>query len=337
MLRLQLSEHIEDLKAISANVDDYLSRQLYLDTFGAYSDFTAQDVLKECYGVILTELSDVGITFLDEEDDLLDDFYLCKHVYLVRKFVDVSYLRPILAQKVCFDKVSSLVQADNFEVDFFHTLFEVLAEDAIQDEVFEHLGYISPTVLTDLTFIKHIRAILKQIETNDETIVAPNEEKAKRYLEKIQTVRKLVNVSVDKILANLKSHREDIDHNRLNKLVKEYDLDKVSPEDIHIYSSVDLDEVPQSLTNFKQVMLHKHHLRIPHHIEYWTDPAKKPRPVPTYADLLILVVHHNEPGTDSVEFWEAIESMIDSALHILTPEQMDWMREIGNILFPRNN
>ena len=67
---------------------------------------------------------------------------------------------------------------------------------------------------------------------------------------------------------------------------------KISPTEIEIYSKIDKESIPENLKNFKEEMLDKHHLRAPHHIEYWTK-KEIVRPI-TLEDFVLLIIHFVE-------------------------------------------
>ena len=96
MQDLTIPKQMADLRDISENVADYLDREIYDEYFGPYTDHTVEDILQECYAIILQELTEYGITFSCEEEDLLQDWYVAHKLYELRYVLDAVHFKEHL-------------------------------------------------------------------------------------------------------------------------------------------------------------------------------------------------------------------------------------------------
>lgn len=334
MHRMQILEQFEDLRMISENVTDYLSRELFKDTFGASSDYTVNDVLRECYAIILQELVDFGISFTLLDDDLLEDWYTCKHIFYVRKFVDITSLKLILSNPEDIDKIESLLESDEVDTDFFGSMFDILYETRQNVYEFQVMEYIVPFVMSNDQFKAHVKAIIQNLRDIDAPVIIPDVDRAKKYIEKTMQLREYARNAVDKIISNVSVLSGNLDMKKIEKLLRDYDMDKIAADQIKIYSVVDLGEINESMEKYQAAMMQIHHERSPHHIEYWIAPWKIPVPIPTTENLVLLVAHHMEPDTTAPEFWDEIREMLNKGIAVFTSEQVDLINQMALAIFP---
>ena len=332
MYRLSITEQFEDLRSISDNVTDYLARELFKDTFGAFGDYTVNDILHECYSIILQELTDFGIFFMRDDDELLNDWYTAKNLFYVRKFADTYTLRRLLSNEEDRSKVSSMLESDEGVENLFVNMYEYLAET--RKEVFELqvLFDFLPFVCSNDAFAKHVKCIIESLQQTDPTIYVPDVDRAKQYIEKTMLLRKYATHAVEKIITGM-SLEGKINKKLVDKLLRDYDTDKIAVDQIKIYSVVDLGEINESMQRYKEVMMQKHHERSPHHIEYWI----KIRPIePTIENCILLVAHHYEPETKGSDFWNAINHMLQQGIEVFSPEQADFIKQAASCIHPNS-
>lgn len=328
---LTIENQFDNLRTISTTVSEYLQSEIFKDDYGAYGDFTVNDVLQQCYTIILQELSEYGITLDTDYEDLLGDWYTANHIYLLRKWIDSSCQLELLKSNP--DDVSYLADicADNEHTpdEIYESWCTYYAEHHPQEDT-AAITYVTHWVRADQRLVQHLKALLQSLEDASTPVVIPDIQRAQRYIEKVQLARVYVEQMVSLIYQALPD--EIFDTNLVRKLIREYDLDKISPDTIKIYSTIDLDDVPVFLIPYKNEQLLIHHRRSPHHVEYWCDPAKDPQPVPTKENILLMVCHHMEPGTTPEEFKQAIDNMIDAGHAVFTPEHLSYINQYANIL-----
>lgn len=326
---------LADLRSASENVADYLDREIFRDTFEDENviDYTIEDILQECYAIVLQELVELGIKFTCDESDLLQDWYTAHTLYSLRYFFDANNFREFLvANTEDITLLQNILDSDESE-DVFQQCVDVLYQQHPDDLYLKDIDYLSRDIYSSYRFKDHIKAIIEVIISNGENIIIPDVARAKRYIEKTQILRKLANETSERIMSKL----DDITWNKalVDKILRDYDLDKISPETIKIYSAIDLDEVSPYLEKTKEKKLDEHHKRSLHHIEYWLDEDKDPRPTPEKEHLLVMVAHHNEPDTDAATFWQEIREMLDKGKEIFSEEQIALITRMADAVYPR--
>lgn len=318
MDRLSLTDQFVDLRSISDNVDDYLSRELYVDSFGYDSGFTPNDILRECYTIILQELRELGITFNAEIDDLLCDWYTAKHLYYIREIADGYTIKELCKDEDVKNKLDTLLQSPEESDDLFVALVAYLKEKHPTELSYRYADEFSDLIVASERFDQHVQCILAASRDYD-AIATPDIKLAQSYIKKIQNVRSLVRTTVDAIIKNLQL-QTSLNTKKLNKLLDEYDMDKLAPKDLKLFSIIDNEassELYPNLKRLRAVELQKHHERSSHHIEYW---FKHSDLHPTKEDLILLVAHHNEPGVTPSKFKSEIDMMLSFGEKIFTPD-----------------
>ncbi len=328
MDRLSLTDQFVDLRSISDNVEDYLSRELYVDSFGYDSDFTPADILRECYTIILQELRELGITFTAEIDDLLCDWYTAKHLYYIREIADAYTLKEICRDEDVKNKLDTLLQAPEESDDLFVALVTHLHEKHPTELKYRYAVEFSDLIIASERFDQHVKCILAASNDYD-AIATPDIKLAQSYIKKIQDIRNLVKTTVVTIVNKLQL-QTSLSTIKLNKLVDEYDMDKIAPKNLKLFSIIDNEaakELYPNLIKLRAVEMQKHKERASHHIEYW---FKHNNLHPTKEDLILLVAHHNEPGVTPDKFKSEIETMLAFGEQIFTPEDAAFVISAAN-------
>lgn len=333
---LNLFTQITDLRTISENIDTYLEQEMYKDTLGkgVDTDYTVEDILQECYAIILQELVEFGIDFSCDDGDLLQDWYTAHKLYSLRYFVDANNLREFLANNADDIKLIQPILDNNESEDVFHDVLMALLDKHPDDIYLKDMEYLDRDIVTSYRFRDHVKAVIDVVIRDGENILIPDVERAKRYIEKTGLLRKLASDTSARIIQAL-SDIDDWDLQLLNKILRDYDLDKISAENIKIYSAIDLDAVSPYLEDIKNKKLDEHHKRSMHHIEYWLDPDKEPRPVPEKEHLVVMVAHHNEPDTTAATFWQEINDMLDKGKELFIPEQVALINRMAEVVYPK--
>lgn len=334
--RLSMVDHFGDLQDVSELVSAYLNDEQYQHEFSNISDYTARDLLRTCYGILLLELQDMGIMTIEEPEDITKNFYDCKFYYYLKLFLSPNELiRYITVSKDLLDIIEDIVENTENNPFVFQDILTNIHQFNSSNEIFDILQIIQYDFTTDERFITYFKQILALIHQGDLEVNITNLDRANRYISKIANLRKYAREAVYKIVNQTPDIK--IDMVKLEKLLSDYDRDKLTPDEIKIYSLVDLDEVPECLKAYKEMKMLIHHQRSPHHAEYWVAPYKQPLPQPTIENLILIVAHHSEPDTTSKTFWEEMETTIKMLQPAFTPNQIEFMLDAGKILFPKEN
>lgn len=321
MYILTLPEHFQKLKDISEDVANYIDTEAYIADFGP-DDYTPKELLVNCYDVIVGELEDRGITTdLQYEGDL----FLCGYLYLVRKYLDD--IRHMLTEDIC-DRLETCLSDVEPDINFFKTVYEIINSDTYEHK---EIIYIIDSLYTDEKFKEFIKSEIEIFRTAKQDNYTYDLEKASAYLAKTRKLRELANKYSYVIINTL---HLDVNMAVINKLLRDYDMDKISPSTIGIYSVVDTEQVPPGLTEYAKQQMQIHHERSLHHIEYWIDPKKNPKPVPTVENLVLLVAHHVEIDTTPKEFDEAVENMIEKGRSIFNQSQINLIEQMKQAVLP---
>lgn len=326
-LRLQMEQQFEDLRTISENIADFLARELYKEYFGPEVDYTVNDILTECYNILIQELQDLGITITQDEDELLGDWYSAKRVYYIRYIADSSYLLDILIDPKLQNEVDMLTDTEVSNESLFTDIAYKLYAKYPERIELEHIQDILDLVTSNERYTAHVKSILKSLKEADFNVTIPDVAKAAEYISRIQKTRKLAAQAVETVIKEL--HLEGtIDRAKITKLLADYDLDKISPDNIKIYSLVDRDEVLPQLQNYKNKMMLQHHLRSPHHQEYWLSRKQRP-PV---ENQILMVAHHWEPGILKPVYLKEVYAMLEACKELLDLQDVDNMVKMANAI-----
>ena len=318
MLYMELPKHFSLLRDISPTVDDYLARELYKLDYAEDGElvdtYSAKDILGLCYSIIIDELRSIGVHIAMDTDTLIQDIYTCGYVYLIRKFVDKPYFAKLLQATDTKEAVSKYLDTEDQKLNLLEDLVNIINIKAHDYELSE-MSYILQNTYTTQSFVEYIKNIVSAIEDPD-AIIVQDVSIEEKYTKRIATLRHLAyrytHITID--LLNL---HDQVDMDKIAKLLRDYDRDKILPDTIAIYSIIDKDDVPTNLHATKTKYMGIHHSNSPHHAEYWlTDNLTKQRF--TLDNLILLVVHHIEPDTSPEEFKEEVDGMLQKLSSILS-------------------
>lgn len=335
MDKLTLSDQFIDLRSISDNVDDYLSRELYKDSFGYDTDYTPNDVLQECYTIVLQELRELGIQFTVDLDDLLHDWFTAKHIYYIRKIADAYELTQLCKKEDTKNFLDTLLQAPEEESDIFVALVMHLAQKYPTEPMYRYVADFGECIQSTDRFVDHVKSILESLKTQDLSVETPDIRLAKSYIAKIQGLRTFAEKATKMIIEGMQL-QSSLNMKTIRKLLDEYDMDKLSPDALPLYSIIDNPEAETlypNLGTFKETMMQKHHERAYHHLEHW---LKYRDPRPTKENLILLIAHCYEPDSTAPSFWKEVDEMINNGVEIFDPEDVTFMLKAANCIFPRS-
>jgi hypothetical protein len=335
MFTMSIDQHFVSLRNVSDNVDDYLGRELYKEDLLVDKDcgdtFSPRDILSACYGIVLEELKDFGIMFNIPDDDILADMVTCGYVYLIRKLVSPRELSDYISSLQLTDTVYTYITSDETNMTVFRDLVELFTAHTNNPEI-QELLYMTESVYNNKEFISYIKNIVDNIQNNKYADVIPDVNLVTKYIKQVQMNRKLI----EEYALSVASHYEDtytINYDLLHKLIKEYDYDKLSPEEIRYYAIVDTeDEINPRWIPTKTRLLDAHHLRISHHIEFWLSTDNGPKPNFSIEYLIMLMVHFVEPGVDADEYREKADDMLSAAATFLGEEYLSLSRQMEKFI-----
>ena len=339
MYYMELPKHFTVLRDISDTVEEYLCRELYKEDFNyegeLQDDYTAKDILGLCYSIILEELKNLGVTFTIDENDLIQDIYTCGYVYLIRKFLDHDQFIHLVKATDTLTEIDTYISTDEEKPDLLADIINLINVKSPSYELGE-ISYILPSVHTDTSLLVHyISTCLEEIKNR------PNNEEldevlddVTEYIAHIRTLRNLAK-KYTRILIDKFHLGEFIDWSKLNKLLKDYDRDKLENDVVHIYAVVDTSKpLPPEKLQLKKEYMDKHHATSPHHKEYWiTDnPVRQQF---TLDNLVLLIAHHVEPGSTVEDFIKETDETI-SVLNkdILPPDAEKLAIQMRDYLIP---
>jgi len=336
MYYMELTKHFTVLRDISDTVDEYLGRELYKEDFSMENEivdaYYPKDILGMCYHIILCELRDMGVGIAMDEDDLLEDIYTCGYVYLVRKFVDRKYFVSLVKATETLEELDAYLTTDEIKPNLLQDLVDIINNKVHSYELNE-MYYILESTYTNNTFTDYIKSLIEEIKNNptDDTITDDTDAVAE-YTKHINTLRHLAKKYSYMIIKRL--HLEDsIDVPKLNKLLRDYDRDKLGGEVIGIYSQVDTeeDDLPLDKSILRKKYMDIHHKNSPHHPEYWLNQDNPAKQRFTLDNLVLLVAHHMEPGTTVEKFKsEVSETIAALAGVVLTPDLQQLASRMGD-------
>ena len=334
MFYMDLPKHFTSLRDISPTVDDYLARELYKADFtedGEIIDpYSAKDLLGICYSIILDELRAIGVYFSVDLDTLVQDIYTCGYVYLIRKFVDRPYFAKLLQATETKEAVAKYLDTDDQKINLLEDLVNIINIKAHDYELSE-ISYIVQQTYTSQVFTDYIKSILASME-DPNAIIVNDVSAEERYTKHIATLRHLAYRYTHTAIDLLNLHGQ-VDMQKVNKLLRDYDRDKILPDTISMYALIDKDDVPVSLYATKKKYMDIHHQNSPHHAEYWlTDNPTKQRF--TLDNLILLVVHHIEPDTSPEEFKEEVDKMLSQLSSVLSDQYKQIANRIVEVLQP---
>ena len=304
--RLSVAEQLADLQEVSPVIAEYISNGLFKETFGKDVDYSENDLLIACYQLLLEDFPEYGLVLSQPLDEITQDWYTAKHYYYLRKFVDRNNLIQLLMNSEnLLDQLEAQL-ADEDVGSFFNRTLEIFKDARPDDETLDFLLYISPTITSTERYTAHFQACIDVAKQQLSYRVIPDLNLAQLYIEHIQENREIF---ADRILRFIDGNNEfylrNLDRARIARAQATYDLDKITPTEIRYYATVDSPDFPTptpELRKFKDDLMLAHHRRSMHHIEYYVDPAKNPRPLFDLTALVIVACAMAEKDVTPDEF-----------------------------------
>jgi hypothetical protein len=313
MIMLSIPQQIVYLRDLSDTVDTYIAKEIYKQDFNE-RDFTEKDILSQCYSIVVDELNDYGINLIS--DTYLKDFYLTNFIYYFVKFIKEL---PTVISTDTVDNFDSIIENSP---NILEDILDNYATDKDLKSVVSEFNYND-------TFDQYCKAIVTSKTTDLPFTFDPDVTRQMSYLTKIRYLRELATKYTNLIISSLNL---TVDNSIISKILKDYDTDKITSDNLPIYSKIDTKEVPEGLKAYNEKMMLKHHLNSVHHIEYYLDPNKNPRPVLTTEALIVLVAHHVEEDTTVDEFVTSVATMVAKAETILLPSQKQLIDEMTGVV-----
>ena len=317
-------EHFESLRNVSESIRDYLEEGMYRASFNE-EELIPQEVLHECYLFLIAELREFGIRLVVDADDTAKDFYISRKLIEVKRFISVDTLMKYCRDDDVLNQIENILSIDEEQNGILEQLYAAISLK-YDDICISTVGEVIDLLYTTESFKKYLENFVKFMRDNDFTIITPDAVKTIEYLKKIQASRILIRTIVDKVISEYNTHTWNT--NLINSLVNDYDGDKISATDIHIYAALDTD-VPESLASAKFKALNVHHYRNNHHIEYWLSHRDER---PTTEHILLLVAHYFEPNIATSDFIESIEELKKLGMEIFTDKQVEQIDEFCSII-----
>ena len=328
IIRYEIPDQLADLRSISNTVGEYLDRELFKESFGP-EDYGLEDILLECYSIVLSELYDYGLYFIDEEH-MLGDWPTAKNIYFLRYIVELKNLFDLFKKNdQIVENIANVIDSEETPR---NTIFRCVLEELLQqypdNYMLKSLNEFNEEIYNDNVFIDHVKNILELIQHFDSTTDIVDINSVQKYMQHEVQLRDFVYDKVEFLVKKLYM-RTKLNVALLHKLRDTYDQDKWMSGNIKIYSIIDRDTVPESLEAYKKVMMDAHHARSPHHAEYW---VSRPDEQAELANLIYLVANIWEPDetvTDLPKKWNEFFNKIKNRFE---PDEIDQMKKMYETL-----
>lgn len=331
-MRLDPVAQMQDLKDISDTVQDYVDRELYLSIYGNSGEYNIGDILNDCYTLVLGELEDIGIKFTRDYSELLDDWYTAKSIYCLSYVFSTAQIQTWIINEDMLSFIEEILSSEEKLIDPIQAILErVIAIHKGQMEYDALADYISEIISTDV-FKDYMKNFVVWARDTDRDMITPDVARAQKYIAHIQGLRASARAAVNKIFDKFPGFRGRLDQKKIDKLLADYDLDKLSPSDIHIYSLIDGDvEIPSSLVPYKQKWMDIHHARSLHHLDYWEQHDERM----TLENVILVVAHYSEPDTTIESFWGEITNDEHRFDKLMDEDMKKLFFEMAEALYPR--
>jgi len=337
-----VTQDILNLRFISDAAETYVCDQEYVSKYGQ-DTVKEEDLLFDLYEIIKNELVDLGIVYWDTQYNPLEDWYQARSLYYLRKVFDEDVLLILLKQNdSVIPGIETIISSDESDESDIHLVLELLNNTFIDHpDILMCMEFQDKIISTD-RFTEHLKAIIythKHLATttiDDPEIVLP-------YIKQIELGRVRVKEAVERILLNLDETgkimttditncgRSSIDMELLDTLLRNYDLDKLQPNEIGYYAVLDRpdENIDKVQLEFKQKYMDIHHNRSPHHIEYWKSHGILNL---TNTNILMLMAHIYNPYLNGDEFVTEFANMRKIAITIFTEDQIKILDTYGLVL-----
>lgn len=293
-----------DLYESSVLCKSYFDNKGYLQEY-PYEALTDEIILDKAYEIVLAELSEYGIIFTCEVDQLMSNYLDFRLVYLAKKFLDPNNLQTL---------ISSTVELKNAFIDFCDELD--LQDTLFIQELIEFLHTSFPnsgdihTLLEKAdwfsgssSYNKDIKAIASKFQETAQIQDIQNVDQTCSLITSILEKRHKIRVFHENILKVFPS----FDETRLTRIEQNYDAQKLradSIEDfvlIHQFKTTLKDlEMPERL----KLIDNAHRDGTPHHMEYY---EKNPDALLDVYTLISVIGNLIADGMSPAQIMEAVQ------------------------------
>lgn len=307
---LDIESQLSEMRVISDAVDHYYSNKLYLENYISADSVTPDSILRDCYKILIEELSDIGINLLIPIEEFLHDFEHMTLLLSLRKLVDRYELKKLFSADVSKLEYFNVLFSDpnvaessylhNF-LDIYRTLYPN-KKDGILIQPLESI------IENNYAFKQHITGVIKlsySTSSMDET----NQELRLNYLRKIHEGRIHFELAITRLM-RLFSH---CNHEYLTHVISLYDIEKITGNMIDRLSwavMTNNNEIHPELQKVQDDTILLHKKSATHHIEYYFVNMIHP----TLEQTMELVAHHYEPDSTLDSFQKDVNEMIKQGL-----------------------
>lgn len=307
---MDYQSEILDLCRICKTVDLYVSTQSYKNDQMDPEDpnsITEQEILTNCYVIILQELRLLGIEVHCEWEEALSNFHDAKaYAYLLSMMDKNNLLMKLNSQYNNKERFIAIFEnSEDSESDlllaFLEVFFYYFPSENHKDEIIRECDRLYSTNEFS-SYMKNVLSMISPIST----INIDNFTTIKNYINRIVEGRK----KFEEVVNVLIEHCPYIQMNPyLRNAIDTYDEEKISGTDISRYCWAvmsDDGELSDTEKEIKKNILFEHTSHQTHHIEYYHVRHLNP----TRDQLVELVSHHVEPGSEYTDFINDVKEMI---------------------------
>ena len=280
-------------RALSSGINDYFEEQRYLLETENPDEITPSYLLEAALSLVLDLLESIGITTKYTVDDLLDSSAdLETMFYIASKFDADNYYR-MLASFDAEQRSEYAATLENIDLpeDYFFELSSYFNDLFPLDIGWEYIVRGTDHWFSNSDFATHICNIQEKLELleDDDTSTVPVEELplVTRFLQVMSIREDKVKACVGYILEKFGGL---LDKSKLNRMVKQYDKEKLHPDKILLFSKWNALTEEQKHQIGEPNFLKLHHLSDDHHIEHWEDLKKKKQLVPLLNETAVMIV-----------------------------------------------
>ena len=306
---------IQEMRTLSPVVDEYISRELFKEDFGAH-DYAIGDILNSCYTIIYDELQVFGVAFSAELSEIISDRYTANNLLVLRRILQPEFISSCfsLDQNEEVDKLCTIVNNAEDPDQVLLSVVDYLYEISKNDILVNLGGFIINFVYSTPVFVDKFNIVLSNLTKKE---ISPEAlAKVGTYLAKVSDHRRQVRTNIEYLLDHDFTLRSSVDSMYLKKYVDEYDNDKITADSITLYAHIDVEKVPVGSEELAKKYMDRHHARSVHHVEYWkAHPDQKVK----LEDVMLMIAHvfeehHHSEDHYKEEFSEVLELLGNTAL-----------------------
>ena len=312
---------IRRCRECSQNINEYFDEFRYKGEVESQEEITPEYLRDKALDLMLGELKELGLSFIDT-GMLLDDPFLLEVMFRLREKFDgeafYQFLKSLDDENYAAleSTMESVESAEDYYLELVTYLHELLPADTGFEYLFRAIDYIQ----SDQNFTDHIGAIFNDIDTNvDSNKSLVTEENFDRYAaflrnmdERAKVVRAIVDVVVKLEL--------DVDVENLMQQVQQYDKDKLNPPEVldkwvNHYSE-DADFVKQ------------HHEETPHHLEYYHAQSRGMRGFPSKETGIMILASLYLDGLTLEQIHQKLNDCFKSFVGM--DDELQWLHEAAD-------